>query len=182
MKRSAKPARNRNQEMLWGAVKATAVVAQRSEIAFAQFVMLTPFPGTVDFAKWEKIMQGDPIRISGVPITRRWLIPERLRPKVYWPHPVMSAEEIRGRTQFVWDRFYSLKFIWKRSSFIKSLRNRLAFVLISKLYLQMYANTGMATDSARVARSVRWARWIARPCRYLFSARPMPQLEVPHAN
>jgi hypothetical protein len=101
---------------------------------------------------------------------------------VNWPHPVMPAEEIWRRTQFVWDRFYSLKFIWKRSSFIKSLRNRLAFVLISKLYLQMYANTGMATDSARVARSIRSARWIAKPCRYLFSARPMPQLEVPNAN
>lgn len=94
----------------------------------------------------------------------------------------MSADEIQQRIQFVWDRFYSLKLIWKRSSFIKSLRNRLDFVLISKLYLQMYANTGVATDSARVARSVRWARWIAKPCRHLFSARPMPQLEVPNAN
>ena len=31
----------------------------------------------------------------------------------------MSGEEIRRRTQAVWDRFYSLKFIWKRSSFLK---------------------------------------------------------------
>ena len=140
---------------------ATAALAQRAEIAFAQFVVLTPFPGTVDFAKWEKMTQDNLIRIAGVPLTRRWLIPERLRPKVSWPHPVMSAEEICRRTQFVWNRFYSLK--RKRSSFIKSLRNCLAFVLISKLYLQMYANRGMATDSARVARSVRWARWIGKP-------------------
>jgi hypothetical protein len=55
----------------------------------------------------------------------------------------------------------------------------LAFILISKLYRQMYANTGLATDSARAARSARWARWLAKPCRYLFSARPMPQLQVP---
>jgi hypothetical protein len=144
--------------------------------------MLTPFPGTVDFAKWEKMMEGDLTRISGIPLTRRWLIPQNLRPKLYWPHPVMSAEEISRRTQGVWDRFYSFKFIWKRSSFIKSLRNRVAFILISKLYRQMYANTGMATDSARVNRSARWARWIAKPCRYLFSARPMPQLEVPNAK
>ena len=38
--------------------EATAAVAQGAEIAFAQFVMLTPFPGTVDFAKWEKMMEG----------------------------------------------------------------------------------------------------------------------------
>jgi radical SAM superfamily enzyme YgiQ (UPF0313 family) len=162
--------------------EATAAVAQSAQIAFAQFVMLTPFPGTVDFAKWEKMMEGDLTRISGVPLTRRWLIPQNLRPKVYWPHPVMSAEEISRRTQGVWDRFYSAKYIWKRSSFIKTLRNRLAFVLISKLYRQMYANTGLATDSARVNRSARWARWIAMPCRYLFSARPMPNLEVPGAD
>jgi radical SAM superfamily enzyme YgiQ (UPF0313 family) len=159
--------------------EATVAVAQSAEIAFAQFLILIPFPGTVDFAKWEKMIEGDPTRISGVPLNRRWLIPELLRPKMYWPHPVMSGEEIRRRTQAVWDRFYSLKVIWKRSSFIKSLRNRLAFVLISKLYRQMYANTGLATDSARVARSARWARWIAKPCRHVFSAHPMPQLQVP---
>jgi hypothetical protein len=54
-----------------------------------------------------------------------------------------------------------------------------AFVLISKLYRQMYANTGIATDGARVNRAVCWARWIARPCRRLFAARPMPELRLP---
>ena len=93
----------------------------------------------------------------------------------------MSSEEIRQRTQAVWDHFYSLKLIWKRSSFTPSVRSRLAFIFISKLYRQMYANTGLATDSARAARSARWARWLAKPCRYLFSARPMPQLQVPKA-
>ena len=67
----------------------------------------------------------------------------------------MSAEEIRERTQSVWDTFYSLKYIWTRSGFIKSMRARLAFVLISKIYRQMYADTGIATDSARVSRSAR---------------------------
>ena len=52
-------------------------------------------------------------------------------------------------------------------------------MLISKLYRQMYANTGIATDSARVNRSARWARLIAKPCRRLFAAQPMPDLQVP---
>ena len=34
--------------------EATADLAQRAGVSFAQFVMLQPFPGTVDFAKWEK--------------------------------------------------------------------------------------------------------------------------------
>ncbi len=46
----------------------------------------------------------------------------------------------------------------------------------------MYADTGIATDSARVAWSARWARWLAKPCRRLFAARPMPELEVPEVN
>ena len=33
-------------------------------VTFAQFVMLTPFPGTVDFAAWEKTMEQDTTRIA----------------------------------------------------------------------------------------------------------------------
>jgi radical SAM superfamily enzyme YgiQ (UPF0313 family) len=158
---------------------ATAALADRAGVTFAQFVMLTPFPGTLDFATWEKTMEEDPTRIAGIPLTRHWLIPQANRPKVYVQHPVMSADEIRRRTQAVWDQFYSLPRIWERSQCVTSLKARLAFVLISKLYRQMYANTGIATDSARVSRAARWARWIARPCRRLFAARPMPELRLP---
>jgi hypothetical protein len=81
----------------------------------------------------------------------------------------------------VWDSFYSLRKVWARSRVVRSMKARLAFVLISKLYRQMYANTGIATDSARVARSTRWARLLAKPCQRLFAAAPMPGLEVPGA-
>ena len=158
---------------------ATALAAAQAELAFAQFVMLTPYPGTVDFNRWEKNMERDPVHIAGIPITRRWLIPRVLRPKLFWPHPTMTPEEIRQRTQSVWDRFYSLKCIWKRAGFIKSMRARLAFVLISKIYRQMYADTGIATDSARVSRSALLARWLAKPCQRLFAAPPLPHLELP---
>ena len=161
-----------------GTFELTAELAERSGVTFAQFVMLTPFPGTVDFAAWEKMMESDPTRIEGIPLTRHWLIPKGLQPKVYVPHPVMSADEIRTRTQAVWDRFYSWRNIWARSSCVKTLKSRIAFVLISKLYRQMYANTGIATDSARINRSATWARMIAKPCQKLFAAPPMPDLEV----
>ena len=164
-----------------GTFEATASVASQAEIAFAQFVMLTPYPGTVDFIRWEKQLEDAPVLIGGIPITRRWLIPRALRPKLYWPHPTMSGEEVRERTQSVWDTFYGLKSIWSRSRFIKSFRARMAFLLISKIYRQMYADTGIATDSARVSRSARWARLLAKPCQRLFAAAPMPHLEVPQA-
>jgi radical SAM superfamily enzyme YgiQ (UPF0313 family) len=156
--------------------EATADIADRAGLAFAQFVMLTPYPGTVDFQTWERSLGSDAPRIAGIPITRHWLIPQAHRPKVYMPHPVMSPDDIRTRTQAVWDQFYSLRRIWARSRCTPTLRARVAFVLISKLYRQMYANTGIATDSARVSRANRWARLIARPCRRLFVARPLPAL------
>jgi len=160
--------------------EATVSLAERAGVTFAQFVMLTPFPGTVDFQRWERETEQDGVAIDGIPVTRHWLIPQDRRPKVYTPHPTLSAGEIRARTQAVWDRFYTLPKIWARScSTVRSLRGRLAFVLVSKLYRQMYANTGIATDSARVSRSVQWARWLARPCRRLFAARPMPELAMP---
>jgi len=159
--------------------EATAALAEQADLAFAQFVMLTPYPGTVDFARWEKTMEGDTTRIGGVPLTRVWLIPRAVRPQLYWNHPAMSADEIRSRTQGVWDRFYSLRSIWKRAKFIPSIKGRLAFVLISKLYRRMYADTGIATDSARLAWSARRARWLAKSCRRLFAGQPMPGLRVP---
>jgi len=162
-----------------GTFDATLSAAQQAGVTFAQFVMLTPFPGTLDFAAWEKGLGDDPPSVGGVPISRHWLIPQAQRPKVYMDHPVMSPDEIRERTQSVWDRFYSLPSIWARSrGAVSSLKGRLAFVLISKIYRQMYANTGIATDSARVNRSAQWARLMAIPCRRLFAGQPMPDLQI----
>jgi hypothetical protein len=91
----------------------------------------------------------------------------------------MSAEQIRVGTQSAWDRFYGIAAVWRRSRCVRSLKARVAFVLVSKLYRQMYANTGIATDSARVSRSVSWARWLAKPLRRLFAGTPLPDLQVP---
>ena len=161
--------------------EATAQVAQRAGVAFAQFVMLTPFPGTVDFQRWESEMEQDMAYVDDVPLTRYWLIPAARRPKLYLAHRAMSAEAIRLGTKRAWDRFYSLRSIWQRAGWLRTLRERLLFVLMSKLFRQMYAGTGAATDSARMSRATLWARWLAKPTRYLFSAPPMPDLQVPEA-
>ena len=156
---------------------ATVALAKEADVTFAQFVMMTPFPGTVDFQKWEKSQEENPQMVGGVPLTRYWLIPSQNRPKMMTPHASMSSDEIRERTQAVWDQFYSMGAIWNRSRCVPGLRGRLAFVLISRLYRQMYAKTGISTDSARKANWV--ARAIAKPCRLFFLAKPMPNLQVP---
>ncbi len=158
--------------------EATVELAKKADLTFAQFVMMTPFPGTVDFNKWEKSEDGSK-KVEGIPITRYWLIPSEKRPKLYTPHPTMSHEEIRQRTQGVWDDFYSFKEVWKRAKCVKSLKSRLAFVFISKLYRQMYANTGITTDSARRKKANNMARMLAKPLQSFFQAKPMPELQVP---
>ena len=158
---------------------ATVEMALKADITFAQFLMMTPFPGTVDFARWEKEQARKPTLVGNVPITRYWLIPPDIRPKMFTPHPSMSSEEIAERTQKVWDRFYQWSAIWQRSACAPRLRSRIAFVFLSKLYRQMYAGTGISTDSARRKKSRRWARWTARQCRKLFQAKPMPSLQPP---
>jgi radical SAM superfamily enzyme YgiQ (UPF0313 family) len=158
---------------------ATLKLADRAGLTFAQFVPLTPFPGTIDFEKWEKEKVADNKRIDGIPIYKHWLIPKKHRPKIYIDHPSMSADEIRQRTQKVWDSFYRITKIWKRSRCVSKLRARLAFLMISKLYRQMYAKTGIAADSARKSNAIKWTRFIGRLCFPLFLTRELPNLQVP---
>ncbi len=158
---------------------ATCELARKAGLTFAQFVMLTPFAGTVDFERWEKDRAAEGATVAGIPLTRYWLIPQPQRPKMFMAHPTMSCDEIRMRTQAVWDRFYSFSSVWQRSRCTPNFRSRLAFLFVSKLYRQMYANTGIATDSARRGRANRWARWLSKPCRRFFRTAPMPDLQIP---
>ena len=164
-----------------GTFDATVEVAMKAGVTFAQFVMMTPFPGTVDFGRWEKEQAAEPtpMMVGDIPITRYWLIPTAVRPKMFTPHPSMSSAEISTRTQGVWDRFYDWGNIWKRSACTPTLKARLAFVLLSKLYRQMYAGTGISTDSARKKKAKTSARWIAAQTRKIFRATPMPELQYP---
>ena len=162
-----------------GTFDATVEMALKAGITFAQFVMMTPFPGTVDFARWEKEQADHPVFVGDVPLTRYWLIPIEVRPKMFTPHASMTSDEISIRTQKVWDKFYTWSAIWQRSACAPTLKARIAFMFLSKLYRQMYAGTGISTDSARRKKSKTWARWTARQCRKLFSAKPMPELQSP---
>ena len=159
--------------------KATSDLAKRADITFAQFVTLTPFPGTLDFEQWERDERDSMAMVDGVPVSRHWLIPQGKRPKLLTPHPVMSGEQIRQGTQNVWNDFYSLQASWKRSSILKSLRNRIAFVVASKVMLQAFGNTGLSTDSARASRATKLGGIGFSLLQKMFAASPMPELTVP---
>ena len=61
------------------------------------------------------------------PDSGAWLIPQSDRPKVYMEHPVMSADEIRHRTQLVWDRSCNVSAIWGRSRVVGSPKARVLY-------------------------------------------------------
>ena len=46
---------------------ATVALAEDAEVTLAQFGVLQPFPGTIDFQRWEQTMRNDPTRIGGFP-------------------------------------------------------------------------------------------------------------------
>jgi radical SAM superfamily enzyme YgiQ (UPF0313 family) len=158
---------------------ATVAMALKAGVTFAQFVMMTPFPGTIDFVRWEKEQALSPTLVGDVPITRYWLIPTEVRPKMFTPHPSMSSDEISVRTQKVWDRFYDWRSVWKRSACTPTLKARVAFVLLSKLYRQMYAGTGISTDSARRKKAKTMARFMVKQTSKIFRSNPMPELQSP---
>jgi hypothetical protein len=60
---------------------------------------------------------------------------------------------------------------------VPRLRDQLAFLFVSKLYRQMYANTGISTDSARRQNATRMAGWLAVPQAVRGDA--MPEFEMP---
>ena len=61
-------------------VAATADIADRAGLAFAQFVMLTPYPGPLIFRHGESLGP-DAASIEGIPIPRHWFIPRAPRPR-----------------------------------------------------------------------------------------------------
>jgi hypothetical protein len=51
--------------------------------------------------------------------------------------------------------------------------------MLSKLYRQMYAGTGISTDSARRKKAKTSARWLVKQTSRIFKSAPMPELQSP---
>ena len=159
---------------------ATSALAHEAELAAAQFIMLAPFPGTLDFQKWEKTVEGQ--ILDDVPMNRYWLAGPYRRFAIPVPNTAMTRDEISDGMRSAWDTFYSFRNLWQRSRRASKIGERLAFILLSKIYRQMYARTGLATDSARSQRAAFWVRMLARPCHRLFKAAPSNLGDVQNAR
>ena len=84
---------------------------------------------------------------------------------MFTPHPSMSfARDCRTDAEGLGPFLY-LESCVAKVGLRARLRSRVAFVLLSKLYRQMYAATGISADSARRKKSKTWARWTGRHCK-----------------
>ena len=95
-------------------------LAEQADVTFAQFVMLTPFPGHARFRE-----VGEATWATDADASRRHADHAALADSAgaaaegLHAAPDDGADEIRARTQGVWDEFYSCRSIWARSRVVQ---------------------------------------------------------------
>ena len=140
--------------------------------------MLTPFPGTLDFAKWEKTQARRREAVDGIPMTRHWLIPQAKRPKVYIPHPTMSPTRSASARRACGIASTPPSSIWKRAK-VREVAQGAAGVRADLEDVSADVRQHRHRHRQRPRQSsVRWARLIAIPCQKLFAGKPMPDLQL----
>jgi radical SAM superfamily enzyme YgiQ (UPF0313 family) len=115
-------------------------------IALAQFIPMTPLPGTVDFHQMRK---GKNALKMIRPDYDYWLDPEH--PRVLYQHPRLAAEQILGGIERAWKDFYSMSSIVKRArrfGLIAQPRKFLAYLVVCRGLLTRYRRYGLSADSA----------------------------------
>ncbi len=129
-------------------------------IALAQFVPMTPLPGTVDFhmlrkgKKQIKLLKED---------YDYWLDPEH--PRILYEHPHLSTNELLERIEKAWSVFYSFSAVVKRArSFghFSDLRKFLAYLVVCRGVLTRYKRYGISADSAVQGTRRRFATLLGR--------------------
>ena len=124
----------------------TIEFARDCGISLAQFVPMTPLPGTVDFhmlrkgKKKIKLLKED---------YDYWLDPDH--PRILYEHPHLSTDELLERVEKAWSVFYSVSAIVKRSrqlGLFSDFRKFLAYLVVCRGLLTRYKRYGISADSA----------------------------------
>jgi radical SAM superfamily enzyme YgiQ (UPF0313 family) len=124
----------------------TIQFARDCGIALAQFIPMTPLPGTVDFNLMKK---GKKAFKEIRPDYDYWLDPQH--PRILYHHPHMKEGQILERVEKAWKNFYSVFSILKRAKrfrFFQDPRKFLAYLVVCRGLLTRYRRYGLSADSA----------------------------------
>jgi radical SAM superfamily enzyme YgiQ (UPF0313 family) len=143
-------------------------------IALAQFIPMTPLPGTVDFHQMRK--GKNPLKLLK-PDYDYWLDPEH--PRVLYQHPRLAADQILGGIERAWKDFYSLSSITKRAKrfgLIAQPRKFLAYLVVCRGLLTRYKRYGLSADSAVHGSNRKLATLLGTVALSLMKRKPAPAL------
>jgi radical SAM superfamily enzyme YgiQ (UPF0313 family) len=143
-------------------------------IALAQFIPMTPLPGTVDFHQMRK---GKNALKLLKPDYDYWLDPEH--PRVLYQHPRLAAEQILNGIERAWKDFYSIRSIVKRGQrfgLMAQPKKFLAYLVVCRGLLTRYKRYGLSADSAVRGTNRRLATLLGRLALALMKRKPAPAL------
>ena len=150
--------------------------ALECDLTLAQFIPMTPLPGTVDF---HQMRRGK----SALKLIREdydyWLDP--LHPRILYHHPNLSEERLLANVERAWSKFYSLSSTWARSSrfgHFGDLRKFLAYMVNCRGMLSRYKRYGLSADSAVKGTKRRLATLLGRSALALLK-RPPTEIKNP---
>ena len=143
-------------------------------IALAQFIPMTPLPGTVDFHQMRK--GRNPLKLLK-PDYEYWLDPEH--PRVLYQHPRLGAEQILSGIERAWKDFYSVSSIVRRAKrfgLVAQPKKFLAYLVVCRGLLTRYKRYGLSADSAVSGSNRKLATLLGRVALALMKRKPTPVL------
>jgi radical SAM superfamily enzyme YgiQ (UPF0313 family) len=141
-------------------------------IALAQFIPMTPLPGTVDFHQMRK---GKNALKLLKPDYDYWLDPNH--PRVLYQHPRMAADQILNGIERAWKEFYSWSSITRRAKrfgLVAQPKKFLAYLVICRGLLTRYKRYGLSADSAVHGTNRKLATMLGRVALALMKRKPAP--------
>ena len=149
----------------------TIQFARESGIAMAQFVPMTPLPGTVDF----HMMRRGRMALK---LTRDdydyWL--DLNHPRILYEHPNLSEKALLSKLEDAWGDFYSLASVLarcRRFGLFKDWRKAMTYIVVSRGLLSRYKRYGLSADSAVRGTKKKLATLLGRTALSLMRKPPM---------
>ncbi len=145
-------------------------------IALAQFIPMTPLPGTVDFHLMRKGRKALKMKRQDYDY---WLDPQH--PRVLYDHPNLAEEQLLFGVEKAWREFYSMGAIFKRSrryGMFKDYRKLLAYFVICRGLLTRYRRYGLSAESAVKSSKRKMASMLGRVALSLMKRDPVEAASV----